>query len=552
MLTHGDLFDGYRLIRQIGSGGFGEVWLCRSETVGDLKAVKFVTATQPELLEKELSALVRYRQAANELRTPNLMPIEHINRSEHGLFYVMPLADGQGAPDPHDPEWVPWTFERMIQGRQGEWFSSAEIAALMTPILAGLQAISDAGLVHRDVKPANILFLGGHPCLADISLLGEDSLSITRRGTPGYLAPSWYMEAGGSPDMFGAATTLYTLLTGNPPDKLGRSKFWWPPQGEASLSPVEHSEWKRLHTVIRRAVEESSRERFIDFKAIAEALNPTRLPRATYNAVWIPPAVAALILVTSLILIGVSRRGEQTSPLPVTVAESGAPPSAPAKSIELPISEPARIPSEPATEPPPVVTGSKMDIFGSSIADFDREIGKQIAWTRSYHSEYSKEANILLEKLKSVAGSDYLSPEDRMKTLREINSAIDAILAVKPELTSKAISEKLGQWFEAQANEVLVQAKSREDRTFFFEHVKPELIKKFEASFDGLTPGEHFTGTFQGLLEMAFMRAMNGGLDLVPPTAGSLSSGIEPAKRTDEEKAALSAIKEKIKLFEGY
>ena len=274
MLHPGDAFDGYRLIRRIGSGGFGEVWLCRSDTIGDLKALKFVTADRPEMLEKELGSLIRYRQAANDLRSPHLMPIEHINRIADGLFYIMPLADGHGAANPEDPEWVPWTFERMVIERQGAWFSSKEIAELMAPVLDGLQAISDAGLVHRDVKPTNILFLGGRPCLADISLLGEDSTSITRRGTPGYAAPSWYVESGGSPDMFGAATTLYTLLTGNPPDKLGRSKFWWPPQGEGSLSQAEHLEWKRLHAVVRRAVEEKRGERFLDFRAFGEALPP--------------------------------------------------------------------------------------------------------------------------------------------------------------------------------------------------------------------------------------------------------------------------------------
>jgi len=274
MLHPGDAFDGYRLIRRIGSGGFGEVWLCRSDTIGDLKALKFVTADRPEMLEKELGSLIRYRQAANDLRSPHLMPIEHINRTADGLFYIMPLADGHGAANPEDPEWVPWTFERMVHERQGAWFSSKDIAELMAPVLDGLQAISGAGLVHRDVKPSNILFLGGRPCLADISLLGEDSGSITRRGTPGYAAPSWYVESGGSPDMFGAATTLYTLLTGNAPDKLGRSRFWWPPQGEASLPPEEHLEWKRLHAVIRRAVEEKPGERFVDFRAFGEALPP--------------------------------------------------------------------------------------------------------------------------------------------------------------------------------------------------------------------------------------------------------------------------------------
>ena len=72
--------------------------------------------------------------------------------------------------------------------------------------------------------------------------------------------------------MFGAATMLYTLLTGNTPDKMGRAAFRWPPQGEASLSSEEIPEWKRLHGIIRRAVHENREDRFFDFHAFSEKL----------------------------------------------------------------------------------------------------------------------------------------------------------------------------------------------------------------------------------------------------------------------------------------
>ncbi|MEI6036162.1 MAG: serine/threonine protein kinase, partial [Verrucomicrobiae bacterium] len=226
----GESLDGYRVIRLIGAGGFGEVWLCQSEALGDLRALKFIPATSGGQIEKEFDALCRYRTAAGQLRSPSIMPIEHVNRTSAGLFYIMPLADGQGSSDPLEASWRPLTLAAMIEGRRKElaWFTSGEIKGWLTPILQALQLLSDAGLVHRDVKPDNILFLNGTPCLGDISLLGEDSHNITRRGTPGYSAPSWFLESGGHPDMFGAATTLYTLLTGNPPDKMGRVAFRWP------------------------------------------------------------------------------------------------------------------------------------------------------------------------------------------------------------------------------------------------------------------------------------------------------------------------------------
>lgn len=273
-LSNSLILDGYRLIRFLGQGGFGEVWLCRSESMGDYRALKFIPTSLADRLEKEYEALLHFRKAAARLRSPHLVSIEHVGHSDTGLYYVMPLADGDGAVDSSDPAWAPMSLTTMIQGRaeMHTWFSSREIIALIQPILEALQTLSDAGLVHRDVKPDNILFFNGQPCLADISLLGADASVITRRGTPGYATPSWY--EGGHPDMYGVAATLYSLLTGNSPDKMGRSAFTWPLQGEISLPKSERFEWKRLHGVIRRATAEQISERYIDFRAMALAIHP--------------------------------------------------------------------------------------------------------------------------------------------------------------------------------------------------------------------------------------------------------------------------------------
>ena len=554
MLHPGDAFDGYRLIRRIGSGGFGEVWLCRSDTIGDLKALKFVTADRPEMLEKELGSLIRYRQAANDLRSPHLMPIEHINRTADGLFYIMPLADGHGAANPEDPEWVPWTFERMVIERQGEWFSSKEIAEFMAPVLDGLQAISDAGLVHRDVKPTNILFLGGRPCLADISLLGEDSTSITRRGTPGYAAPSWYVESGGNPDMFGAATTLYTLLTGNAPDKLGRSKFWWPPQGEACLSPEEHLEWKRLHAVIRRAVEEKPGGRFVDFRAFGEALDPAVTLRAPQTQRWLLPAMAALVLLVAGIAILIAHNARQHAPpLLVTAAPSEPPPPTPLQTKQPTKTESLQLPSkaDPAVEATLDTTGEKSDAFRASLADFDKELEKMGAWLNSYTKNFREKEAATLEKINGFAKADLPTTEDRLKALHEIDSALVAVIDAKPDLTPKEVSDKLARKFDALANEVLIQAKSSEDRARFFDQLRPEMASKYKKAF-GILPGESFTGAVLNRLTMAFSKALQENYDTTPPSAGTLAAGSgDLAKRTKAESVVTRGIQDKLIQLNG-
>ena len=328
------VLDGYRLVRFLGRGGFGEVWLCQSEAIGGYHALKFIPEKNAELLEKEYQSLALYRRAAAKLRSPHLVSIDHINRHEAGLYYVMPLADGISGLDPAEPCWQPLSLATRIDQQREcpRWFSSRDIIGLMTPLLDALQTLSDAGLVHRDVKPENILFFDGSPSLGDISLLGEDAAVITRRGTPGYATPSWYR--GGHPDMHGAAATLYTLLTGNPPDKMGRAAFLWPPQGETSLPEAEQSEWKRLHAVIRRATEEEVGERYVDFRAMAAALagigTPALLPSipsaplpplptkdpADHGRPKAPRGMAALLVICVGGIVLATRGGQEKSPAP--------------------------------------------------------------------------------------------------------------------------------------------------------------------------------------------------------------------------------------------
>lgn len=91
------VLDGYRLVRFLGRGGFGEVWLCQSESMGDYRALKFIPAGDSDRLEKEYEALLHYRKAAARLRSPHLLPIEHVNRNDVGLWprTAVPRAETQ-------------------------------------------------------------------------------------------------------------------------------------------------------------------------------------------------------------------------------------------------------------------------------------------------------------------------------------------------------------------------------------------------------------------------------------------------------------------------
>lgn len=300
------IIDGYLLRRIIGSGGFGEVWLCEPVlTPGLWKAFKWVPSNHRDKLDRELQALLRYQRAMLKHASRWLMRIEHVNRTEDGLFYIMPLADGIGTAAPDSDEWKPASLWHVMEQHKanGTWFTEDEIVAVMDPVLQGLQEISDLGLLHRDLKPENILFIQDIPVIADLSLLGEDLPHPSWRGTPGFAAPSWYLESGGHPDQYGAAATLFSLMTGNAPDKMGRAVYRWPPGGEKSLSKPQRKRWLAMQQVVYRATHETPSERFLDFSAMRIALGHPSLTASYPTKIRLGKEglLAALVLAAAVV-----------------------------------------------------------------------------------------------------------------------------------------------------------------------------------------------------------------------------------------------------------
>jgi serine/threonine-protein kinase len=304
MLKRGDTHDGYEMIRSIGRGGFGEVWLCRQQMTGSYQALKFIPFHASQRLLKEHQALLQYKEASQKINSPHIVRIEHISKTQDGLFYIMPLAGGIGAKQvpPEHPDWKPHTLSAHIQARKNEptWFSPKEIVALFSPILKALQVLSESGIAHRDIKPDNILFFKKNIALGDISLLGKNTATLTKIGTPGYSPPSWFA---GHPDMYGAAATLYVLLTGNQPDKMGREAFKWPPQG---LSKNERKHWEYWHTLIERAISDASSEYFPDFVQFRNAFEKhfNSSPETNPDEIDLPSAAVGAVGALGIVALG--------------------------------------------------------------------------------------------------------------------------------------------------------------------------------------------------------------------------------------------------------
>ena len=207
----------YELLRKIGGGGYGDVWLARSVT-GLYRAVKIVRRDnfndeRPFL--RELEGITRY-QAMVAPGTPTQLALLHVGeRPDQGWFhYVMELADDAE----NGPEILPSTYVALtlkeLKARRGR-LPAAECLRLALALAQGLGVLHELGLLHRDIKPSNIILIHGMPKLADLGLVSSSDRTLTSVGTPDYAPP----EGPGSvrADLHSLGRVLYELLTGLSP-----------------------------------------------------------------------------------------------------------------------------------------------------------------------------------------------------------------------------------------------------------------------------------------------------------------------------------------------
>jgi eukaryotic-like serine/threonine-protein kinase len=203
----------YRLGAVIGRGGMGAVWQARDELLNRDVAIKeIVWPPQLDPAERETARrrAVREAQLAARLSHPNVVGVYDILEEDGRPCIVMQL--------------VPFRSLRDALAEDGP-MSPAEAAQVGLSVLAALQAVHGAGVVHRDVKPANIL-LGpwGRVVLADFGIAkAADSPALTASGvllgSPSYLAPERARggRAGAAADLWALGVSLYAAVEGRPP-----------------------------------------------------------------------------------------------------------------------------------------------------------------------------------------------------------------------------------------------------------------------------------------------------------------------------------------------
>ncbi|MHC4177237.1 MAG: protein kinase domain-containing protein, partial [Planctomycetota bacterium] len=210
----------FELIRPIGQGGFGQVWLATNQTTGHLRAVKVISLRGSGTRDpagREITSITRLEDAVHT-HHPNLLDIQHVGKTAEHLFYVMePADDVSGSPASSGGEYRPATLESRLEGGP---LGPEECLRYARELLGGLAHLHTAGMVHRDVKPANCLFVGGRLKLADFGLLAEANPQVSRVGTQKYMPPDGRMDT--RADVYAAGLVVYELITGLPVESFPR------------------------------------------------------------------------------------------------------------------------------------------------------------------------------------------------------------------------------------------------------------------------------------------------------------------------------------------
>jgi WD40 repeat protein len=203
----------HRLLRRIGRGSYGEVWLAQ-HSMGTFRAVKVVfrrTFQDQRPFERELLGIRRFEPVSRSHE--GFVDVLHVgqNEAEGYFYYVMELADDYEGGQKVDPEsYRPKTLSSQISSRGCLPYQDClQLGLALSQALAELHR---HGLVHRDVKPSNIVFVNGVPKLADIGLVAEVQEARSYVGTEGFIPP----EGPGTPaaDVYGLGKVLYEASTG--------------------------------------------------------------------------------------------------------------------------------------------------------------------------------------------------------------------------------------------------------------------------------------------------------------------------------------------------
>ena len=285
----------WRLLHEIGRGAYGIVHLAERSD-GERAAVKVCRrdAIGVERFERELRGAKLYRSIPPQ---EGLVHMRELAEEPWGFYAVMDLADDEfGGDRASPPEYRPKTLARVIEGEKA--LPLGECVKLGVALAKGLAALQSRHLLHRDIKPGNVIYVGGRPVLSDPGLLVEESEAASLVGTPGYVPPESFTAAAG--DVYSLGLTLKAASFGRSIDDLDKGPALEADTG-ANLFPV----WWRI---LNKASDPTPSRRHQSAKALLKELKRLSFRMAFVKCLWMYKTAIGVLLLSAIAYVYASHR----------------------------------------------------------------------------------------------------------------------------------------------------------------------------------------------------------------------------------------------------
>lgn len=261
LLKNGEKFSGCEIIAKCGSGAFGITYLAR-DPIGRTIVIKVITSLQHS--EREMKGIRNYMKVSG--KHPGLLRIFHVGKTDEGFYYIMEAADDCGK----NGKYTPATLGNLF--RQGKKFTPDEAVSITRNLLSALKLMHEENLIHRDIKPDNIIFVNGQAKLSDPGLVIEVGQSASFAGTFGFIPPetaSGEKETDQKDDLYALGKVFYCMITGCPPRKY--------PQLPKDMKPEI---CRQVYPALTRMCNQNPKKRFRSSDEFLEGL-PEKLEKPT-------------------------------------------------------------------------------------------------------------------------------------------------------------------------------------------------------------------------------------------------------------------------------
>lgn len=271
-LPAGTVLANYVILDHLNKGGMADIYLGRNEQTQDMVAIKVLSAQRLGAIEEKhrRGSADRFTAESRLMQRlanghANIMPVYDIGMADGTMYYCMPFME-RGS----------------LSHLYKHCLSPPQAISYVAPICAALDYIHAQGVIHRDVKPANILIDDKDiPYLSDFGLAKTaDSESRTGHwmGTPAFMAPEQITDSSAvtaACDIYGIGATLYSLVAGRPPvhartiEEMMRLSLYGEPEPMHTLNDGVD---ERFEAIVSKCLQKQPTERYTTAGAVAHAL----------------------------------------------------------------------------------------------------------------------------------------------------------------------------------------------------------------------------------------------------------------------------------------